>query len=344
VRGLVRAAAYLSPSVAEGRRVAGPDEDLFTLLATALERVLEPWPPPSDTPQLVVVGDFPERLDWALSALSRSSSPIVRSGRDGPALIAALTAAEEGDRGAVAVLTAEKPERPSSASATSSTIGAGSAAFLFQAGTGGGLDERFGKVDVVPSSVETAFRLYRVPPLPNRETWVGDWKLDPTTGRAVDPRAFARFTDLVPNAVSEGAYVPRPRYLESLPSRWQLLAYQCSRCSGLTFPGRGACGRCGSREGLAEVALPRDAAVVVATTVIRKGGQPTEFDSQVEVGGPYEVVLAELAPGLRVTLQLTDADPGSVRIGDRVDTRLRRLYPMEGEWRYGRKAVPAART
>ena len=79
---------------------------------------------------------------------------------------------------------------------------------------------------------------------------------------------------------------------------------------------------------------------MVATTVIGPGGQPTEFDPQVGALGPYEVVLAELAPGVRVTLQVTDAEPGAVRIGDRVDTRLRRLYPMEGAWRYGRKAVP----
>jgi uncharacterized OB-fold protein len=79
---------------------------------------------------------------------------------------------------------------------------------------------------------------------------------------------------------------------------------------------------------------------VVAATVIGKGGQPTEFDPQVEALGGYGVVLAEFEPGVRLTLQVTDASPADVRIGDRVGTRLRRLYPMEGEWRYGRKAVP----
>ena len=83
-----------------------------------------------------------------------------------------------------------------------------------------------------------------------------------------------------------------------------------------------------------------DDALVVAATVIGPGGQPTEFDPQVTAQGGYGVVLAELAPGQRVTLQVTDAEPGRVRIGDRVDTRLRRLYATEGEWRYGRKAVP----
>jgi len=45
---------------------------------------------------------------------------------------------------------------------------------------------------------------------------------------------------------------------------------------------------------------------------------------------------------MRVTLQVTDAAPCTLKVGDHVDTRLRRLYPMEGEWRYGRKAVPVA--
>jgi uncharacterized OB-fold protein len=76
--------------------------------------------------------------------------------------------------------------------------------------------------------------------------------------------------------------------------------------------------------------------------VIGPGGQPTEFDPQVAEWGSYEVLLVELAPGARATVQLTDAEPGSVRIGDRVDTRLRRVYPIEGEWRYARKAVPRA--
>lgn len=79
---------------------------------------------------------------------------------------------------------------------------------------------------------------------------------------------------------------------------------------------------------------------MVASTVIGPGGQPTEFDDQVAGSGAYGVVLVDLLPGVRVTLQVTDAKPGELPIGSRVATRLRRLYPMEGEWRYGRKAIP----
>ncbi|MDG6964652.1 MAG: hypothetical protein JRM83_06645, partial [Nitrososphaerota archaeon] len=45
--------------------------------------------------------------------------------------------------------------------------------------------------------------------------------------------------------------------------------------------------------------------------------------------------LVELAPGLRATLMVTDSPPGTVRVGDRIGTVLRRLYPMDGQWRYG---------
>jgi hypothetical protein len=86
--------------------------------------------------------------------------------------------------------------------------------------------------------------------------------------------------------------------------------------------------------------LPRDGGTIVASTTIGSGGQPTEFDSQVALTGAYQVVLVEVAPGVRVTLQVSDVVAGSLKIGGQVGTRLRRLYAMEGEWRYGRKAVP----
>jgi uncharacterized OB-fold protein len=343
MRSLVRAAAYLPVGSAEGRRIAGPDEDVLTLLASAMERVLEPIVPPGEGVQIVLVGRLPENYDWALGALSHSSTPIVRSGEDGRSLAVALKGAWEGDGGPAVVLAAELPEREDRSSVPRSTIGSGSAAFLFRSGRCGDLQERLDKTQVVSSIIDTAFNFYRAETPSDPASWVGDWAANPSSGDPVDPQRIARVAGLVPSAVSEGAYVPRPRYLESLPSRWQLLANRCSRCSALTFPIRGFCRGCGGREGLSEVALPRDGALVVATTIIRKGGQPTEFDPQVEVEGPYQVVLAEPAPGVRVTFQLTDAAPGMVRIGDRVDTRLRRLYPMEGEWRYGRKAVPARR-
>jgi len=342
VRGLVRAAAYLPASSQDGRRVAGPDEDAFTLLATALERVRDPADAsPRSATQIEVVGRLPTTLDWALEELCGSVGPPHLFGEGGPALLAALAAAEEGSGEEVVVLAAELPERSEPALATPPRPGAGAVAFRFCEGAGPGLEETVDRIRAEPSTLGTAFALQRALTSGKLESWVGDWEVDPDLGRPIDPRRTARRVEREANAVSEGAYVPRPRYLESLPTRWRFIGQRCPRCSAVTFPARGACRRCGTRTGLVEVALARNGALVVATTVIGKGGQPTEFDPQVEVDGPYEVVLAEIAPGVRVTLQLADADAGQVRIGDRIDTQLRRLYPMEGEWRYGRKAVPA---
>ncbi len=169
-------------------------------------------------------------------------------------------------------------------------------------------------------------------------TWVGDW--NPTAPTlSVPPGATFALPAEALRSVSEGAYVPRPRYLENLASRWRLLGERCPACQRTTFPIRGRCHECGRTDGLERVELPREGLEVEAVTTVSPGAQPTEFDPQVAATGAYSVVLVRLADGLRATLQVTDAVGGSVRVGDRVATRLRRLYAMEGSWRYGLKAV-----
>ncbi len=142
-------------------------------------------------------------------------------------------------------------------------------------------------------------------------------------------------------AVSEGAYVSQARYLENLPSRWRLIAEKCGTCGALTFPVRGRCRNCGRTDALTPEALPR-AGTVLAATLVAPGAHPTEFDPIVAAGGAYGVVLAEMVPNVRATFQVTDHAPEPLAVGTRITTTLRRLYPMEGAWRYGLKAVPVA--
>ncbi len=170
--------------------------------------------------------------------------------------------------------------------------------------------------------------------------WAGDWTMAGPALPAPNDRPFPPSAAL--GAVSEGAYVPRPRYIENLASRWRLLADRCSACGKTTFPVRGRCRSCGRSDALVNVALPRDGVEVEAVTTVSPGAQPTEFDPQVAASGAYSVVLVRLAEGVRATLQVADAVGGTVKVGDRVSTRLRRLYAMEGAWRYGLKAVPLA--
>ena len=333
--GLVRVAAYLPGADRPGPARAAADEDLFTLAATALERVL-PDPPPSGAPISVeLVGDFDPALDWTLPVVLGTPVSLQREAGGPGELCRALERAEQAGGPAHLVVLAELPSRRSVPTAVANAED-GAVAFLFESGgtaISGRLPPPAGGTS---SGIPEARAIHRA----LRETvpsarWIGDWEPGPVPPvDAGTPPVETRF------AISEGAYVSRPRYLENLPSRWRFEAEECPSCGTTTFPARGRCRGCGSREGLRRRRLPRDDALVVAATVIGPGGQPTEFDPQVTAQGPYGVVLAELAPGQRVTLQVTDAEPGRVRIGDRVDTRLRRLYATEGEWRYGRKAVP----
>ncbi len=169
--------------------------------------------------------------------------------------------------------------------------------------------------------------------------WIGPFSEVLQEGIPISESIWRRSFDRASSGVSEGAYVPRPRYIENLPSRWRFTSSRCSACGTYALPPQEYCRRCHATQGFATEELPRDGGTILASTTIGPGGQPTEFDAQVELTGAYQVVLMEIAPGVRVTLQVTDA-PTRLPIGGQADTRLRRLYPMEGEWRYGRKAIP----
>lgn len=140
------------------------------------------------------------------------------------------------------------------------------------------------------------------------------------------------------NAVSEGAYLPKARYLESLPARWRLEGDRCGACGRWTLPPREVCRFCGKSSHLTRDRLPRSGAILEAVTVIRKGAQPTEFDYHESTHGSYAVAVARFPPGPRLTFQVTDVDPTQVVPGQVIETVLRRLYPQEGTWRYGLKA------
>jgi uncharacterized OB-fold protein len=201
------------------------------------------------------------------------------------------------------------------------------------------LTDRSGKPLVLlagPSGAEALFGLTgaapaafgEIPPRPDGFPWK-------------DRTAWLARPSEQPPTLSEGAYVPRPTYVAQRPSRWRLAAVRCSNCGRITFPVRSHCRHCGRTETLEPIELPHRDLRVEAMTVVHQGAQPTEFDRQAAATGSYAVVVAEAASDARITLQLADAVPSSVRIGDRVDLVLRRLIPMEGEWRYGLKAIPS---
>ncbi len=342
VRSLVRAAAYLPAGSSDGVRVAAFDEDAFTLGATAVERAWVDRDRPTEPLVVHLVGEFPPVADWGFPVLlGRGAAEIVRHPGDAPELARTLHAVEEAGDGPALVVAADLPERATpSAGSTASPTGAAAVAFLLDTSTKT-IPSRFEPTNKDRSAVALALRVGRKGhDRLRKEAWLGDWDLAPAAGRRIDLGQTLRAANRDLSAVSEGAYVPRARYFENLPSRWLFTAEECGECHEVTFPARDACRRCRRRDALNPTNLPRDDVQVVAVTTIGRGGQPTEFDSQAEAAGPYQVALVEVANGIRITLQVTDAAPREVRVGHRVDTLLRRLYPMEGEWRYGRKAVP----
>jgi len=342
MKTLVRAEAYLPRRSHDGRRVVSFDEDEFTMAVTVLERLLGSLPAPSGPVDLALVGASSAVPDELWSVWVGRPLRVQRGGSGAASLKKALESAAADTGPNPAFVVASEVGEPSG---PGHSIGDG--AVLFLLAPAGPAPE----VPVLPwneldledlrgPALDAAFALSRRAHGQDPAVWAGDWTLDPGAGAAVDAALLARRNALGVGAVSEGAYVPRSRYLDSLTSRWRFVADRCAACGATTFPLRGSCRGCGARSGVSPVHLPLDGGTVVAATEIGRGGQPTEFDFLVDAAGPYSVVLVDLAPGARATLQASESPTGGWKVGDRVATRLRRLYPMEGEWRYGRKALP----
>jgi uncharacterized OB-fold protein len=341
MRSVVRIASYVPVGSSGSVRVGASDEDAFTLGVTAVERVWGDTDRPSEPVSVHLLGEYPPMADWGFPAILGREAKVVRHPGDAEELARTLRMLEEGEGGPGLVVAAELPERVTRPDGyASSPVGAAAVAYLLEA-SGETRPFPLKKADPRRSAVATTLQRGKAGGRGAQAVaYVGDWDTIPAANRPLDLERVRRAAERDASAVSEGAYVPRARYLENLPSRWRFVADECGTCHEVTFPARGVCRRCRRRDNLTPVALARDGGRVVAITTIGQGGQPTEFDAQVESSGPYQVALVEIASGIRLTLQMTDASPGEVGVGDTVNTLLRRLYPMEGEWRYGRKAVP----
>ena len=337
-RGFVRAAAYL-PRFTDGRcRLGGADEDAFTLAATALERAAHPRPQDDRTHRVRWFGPTPAPEPSALAAVLGSPVRLSDEGREGRSVAGSLEEAASGR--APEWLVAVTCGARDLAGTPAEPPGEGAVALFIDETDAARPIPHLPEASEGPTRTGPFAVLWALGPArPEPGAWVGDWGEDPTRGLKPAPRASPE-PPTPPYTVSQGAFVPTARDEESRPSRWRFLADRCRGCGVRTFPARGRCHGCGSSGPLAPEPLPLEDAEVVAVTTIAQGGQPTEFDPQVETSGPYGVVLAQLAPDIRVTMMVADAEPEGIRIGSRVDTVLRRLYPTEGVWRYGRKAVP----
>ncbi|MBN2191355.1 MAG: Zn-ribbon domain-containing OB-fold protein [Polyangiaceae bacterium] len=99
-------------------------------------------------------------------------------------------------------------------------------------------------------------------------------------------------------------------------ARYSLLGAYCGRCDKPEFPPRPRCPRCGHET--TEFAFS-GRGTVYSYSVVRQG--PDGFADQV----PYVVALVALEEGPLLAAQLTDVEPGELRIGQPVEMVTRRL-------------------
>jgi uncharacterized OB-fold protein len=125
-------------------------------------------------------------------------------------------------------------------------------------------------------------------------------------------------------------------YERAFELKLRLEATRCGTCGTLAVPARFRCLGCGSEEPTDTVPLPRDAVVYTTTTI------------HVPVPGlvtPYTLVLVELGDtGVRLLVRLTDAEAGSVAIGDAGSMQFRLVATRSGVPDYGYAFRPASRS
>ncbi|HTW55204.1 MAG TPA: zinc ribbon domain-containing protein [Thermoplasmata archaeon] len=308
----MRAAVYRPLRRSDGRAARGPDEDAFTLAAAAIEAVVADSSP-ADGWEIVASGAAVQVPDTLFAGLLGTTVRVRRAPDTPPE-----------PSGPTTLFVAVDLAETNGVAEDRAVVARGDAIVAGAGGNGptGDADRLIAAVSGV-SPAEVAV--------------LGGVATRADSERAGSPPAGTGTDDR--SRVSEGALLPRARYLEGIPSHWRFEGERCEACGRVGFPIRGRCRNCGRADRLVRERLPRAQLPVLAVTRIGPGAQPTEFDTQVERSGGYPVVLVELGPNARATLQGTDGDRGTFAIGDRVNTALRRTYAMEGEWRYARKAV-----
>jgi 3-hydroxy-3-methylglutaryl CoA synthase/uncharacterized OB-fold protein len=149
-----------------------------------------------------------------------------------------------------------------------------------------------------------------------------------------------------PEVAGGGANVSLLTWQRSLDQRYRLVAGRCEVCGELAFPPEGACPACYERVSYEPQELPAEG-TIDALTVIRQGGAPPEFGGQAQQTGRFGVAIVEVnvdEGSIRLPVQITDADPDTLAVGDEVIGEIRHIYSQEGLPRYGLKFRPARDT
>jgi hypothetical protein len=125
-----------------------------------------------------------------------------------------------------------------------------------------------------------------------------------------------------------------PRYWREIPQRYRMEAAKCSGCGYIAFPPRLICPKCKGRA-FESVRLPKEGKILTYT-VIHIPATPFKDEA------PFAIAVVELEGGARITSQVVDCDPTSLKIGQKVRTEFRKIQESgeAGVLCYGYKCVP----
>lgn len=127
-----------------------------------------------------------------------------------------------------------------------------------------------------------------------------------------------------------------PKHWRQIPQRYRMEAGKCKKCQYIAFPGRLICPECGSKE-FDTINLSGNGKLATHT-IIRTA--PEGFTDQ----APYAIGIVELDEGVRVMGQIVDCEPETLKTGDRVVSKFRRMSEegKTGMIMYSYKFVPDA--
>ena len=114
-----------------------------------------------------------------------------------------------------------------------------------------------------------------------------------------------------------------------------LIGVRCTNCGTVQFPNNRACYECGAYDQMEPQKLQHTGAIFTFTLDHLVGGEYLET--------PVPKLVVDLDGGGRIFLDMTEVDPETVRIGDRVELTFRRLHDGAGFHNYYWKARPARR-
>ncbi|MCK4546188.1 MAG: Zn-ribbon domain-containing OB-fold protein [Candidatus Eisenbacteria sp.] len=126
-----------------------------------------------------------------------------------------------------------------------------------------------------------------------------------------------------------------PKFWREIPQRYRMEAGKCSKCGKVFFPPRLVCSSCKGQD--FETIRLAGTGRVATYTVIRVSA--TQFADEV----PFAVGVIDMDEGVRLTSQIVDCDPESVKTGMPVKIEFRKVQEegKAGILCYGYKCVPA---